>query len=103
MSARWAVIVAAVGIAGCGGRKQHLIEGKGTSYYAAFDGQAVRREHGPATPVAGLDSQEAAIVSQSYRTRLAPKETKPVDQPILMVAPTHGAAQPLAPSVPKER
>jgi hypothetical protein len=90
--------------AGCGWRKQHLRAEYGQSYDAAFNAQRVRRERPPATVVAGLDSQEAAIISDSYRTSLAPKGQNVEEQPVLIVAPPSRERPPaLAPSVPKER
>jgi hypothetical protein len=54
--------------------------------------------------VDGLDSQEAAIISETYRTSLAPKDAKPKDEPILIVAPpSRDAPAKLMPSVPQER
>jgi len=58
-------------------------------------------------PVSGLDSQEAAIVAQTYRRSLAPKgaRTDAKPQVLILQEDEHGRmAQPkaLAPSVPKE-
>jgi hypothetical protein len=91
-------------VVGCAG-KPHLIDEYGTSYHAAFAVQADARPLGPAQAAAGLDSQDAAIITQTYRASLAPQEAKPKDQPILIVTPPspQGPAQKLAPSVPQER
>jgi hypothetical protein len=106
MAARWIVvlIVIAVAGAGCEWRKQHLTPGFGSSYDAAFRAQAPPRKGGPARPADGLDSQEAAIIAETYRTSLAPKDAKPRDEPILIVAPpSPNGAPKLMPSVPQER
>jgi hypothetical protein len=98
------ILVAAVLLsAGCA-RDQHMIEGYGASYHAAFATQAPDRPQGPARAIQGLDSQEAWIISETYRQSLGPKDTKPKDQPVLMVAPpTLERPQLPMPSVPKER
>jgi hypothetical protein len=86
---------------GCAGRKAHIVPGYGESS-DVFAKQAGNRQ--PAKAATGLDSQEARIVSTTYRQSLAPKETKPKEEPYIIVAPpTQQAMQPLAPSVPKER
>jgi hypothetical protein len=89
---------------GCGCARAHLTEKYGESYAAVFSEQAPPR---PKTvgPVSGLDSQEAAIISGSYRKSIAPKDTQVKDQPVLIVAPPtqqggYGMTT-LAPSVPK--
>lgn len=103
MSAKWVGIVVVATLAGCGWRQQHLSGDYGKSFDAIFAAQAVERQT-PARAASGLDSQEASIIAQTYRKSLAPKEVSAKEQPILMVAPTReGQAQPLAPSVPKER
>jgi hypothetical protein len=94
-------VLAVLAIAGCAGRKQHLIPDFGKSFDAAFAAQ--RAGTGPAEAVTGLDSQEAAIISDGYRASLAPKGQKAEEQPLLLIAPpSRERPQPLAPSVPKE-
>jgi hypothetical protein len=90
--------------AGCGWRKQHLGRDFARSNDAVFAAQRVRKEAPPATAVAGLDSQEAAIISDHYRASLAPKGQKVGEEPVILVAPpSRERPQPLAPSVPKEK
>ena len=101
MTTRWILAVVVLAALACGGR-QHLQEGYGSSYHSAFDVQANPRPE-PARATTGLDSQEAAIVSQTYRASLAPQDTKPKDQPILIVAPPTPGMPKLPPSVPPER
>jgi hypothetical protein len=103
MIARW-MSVAFLALAAPACSERHLNKDFGSSYRAAFEAQAPPRPGGPARPATGLDAQEASIVTQTYRTSLAPKDTKPRDQPVLIVAPpAQGGAQKLAPSVPQER
>lgn len=55
--------------------------------------------------VKGLDSEEAAIVADTYRKGLAPKGARTdEDSQVLLVAPPRRGERPapLAPSVPKE-
>lgn len=95
-----AVAIALTGSA-CGGRKQHLTESYARSYDEAFTAQRGRAPGPVATAVTGLDSQEAAIISEAYRAGLFPKDVKPKEEPILYVAPpTRDRPQTLAPSVP---
>jgi hypothetical protein len=104
MSVKWLVMFAAVGASGCGGRQQHIIQGYGDSCDAAFAAQAPPRKGGPARAAKGLDSQEAAIIADTYRTRLAPKDYKAKEEPMLLLTPPPpGSPQKLAPSVPQER
>jgi len=101
MSVRCSLIVVAMALAAC--RQQHLIPGYGKSYDAAFQAQAPQRKE-PARAATGLDSQEAAIIAETYRTSLAPKEAKPKQEPMLIVTPpSREVPQKLAPSVPQER
>ena len=102
MSVRCSLIVVAMALTAC--RQQHLIPGYGKSYDAAFQAQAPPRKGGPARAATGLDSQEAAIIAETYRTSLAPKEAKPKQEPMLIVTPpSREVPQKLAPSVPQER
>lgn len=99
-----AALVASLAIVGCS-RKQHLSKFHGQSYDAVFAAQRAPARAGPPQgPVEGLDSQEAAIISDSYRNSLARKTEKVDEQPLLLVAPPSRdrAAPALAPSVPKE-
>jgi hypothetical protein len=75
-------------IAGCASRN-HLTAGHGRAYHEALARQAVNPRAGT-QPVAskGLDSQEAAVISQGYQASLAPKGEKAEQQPILLVAPS---------------
>lgn len=82
--------------------RPHLTETFGRSNRAAFAAQAPPQAQARKATT-GLDSQEASIISGSYRRSLAPKTREVKDQPILLIAPqgTGGAqAQPLPPSVP---
>lgn len=96
--------VAIIATTGCS-RKQHLSEFHGKSFEAAFVSQrATAATAVTEGPVTGLDSQEAAIIADSYRNSLARKSEKVAEEPILLVAPPsreRGAAA-LRPSVPKE-
>ena len=94
--------VCALLAAGCGWRQQHIIGAYGQSYDRAFAAQHVRDARAPATAVAGLDAQEAAIISQTYRRDLAPKGAKVEDQSMVILAPpSRDNMQALPPSVPK--
>jgi hypothetical protein len=99
----FAFVVAAA--SGCA-RKAHLTKQFGSSYDAAFATQSPNAAG--KTPVAeattGLDSQEAAIISDSYRTSLAPKGVDVGEPPVLVLSPSRGEARSAMPppSVPKE-
>jgi tRNA/tmRNA/rRNA uracil-C5-methylase (TrmA/RlmC/RlmD family) len=99
-----AVAAVAVMLAGCGGRA-HLTEGHGTAVRAVQHGQAAVPAAKRTNAIEGLDSQEAAIIADSYRRSLAPKGEKVEEEPVIFVAPPQRgmARQALAPSVPKER
>ena len=87
---------------GCSWRQQHLTRNYGQSYATAFAAQRVSAEKAaPAQAVTGLDSQEAAIICDTYRASLAPKGVAAPEQPLLMIAPQKAPGK-LAPSVPKE-
>lgn len=89
--------------AGCADRN-HLTASYGQSYRAALARQAANPEAGQAGPAKGLDSQEAAVIANSYRTQLAQKGEKPQQETLLMVAPpTRPANNMPAASVPSER
>ena len=102
------VVSFAILLVGCASRN-HLTAGHGRSYRAAIARQAVNPEAGK-QPVAskGLDSQEAAVIAQSYRQHLAPKgESGEAPPPMLLVAPSalkgRQADYMPAASVPPER
>jgi hypothetical protein len=98
---RTALLVCAAALLACGWRQQHLDQHHGQSYDAAFAAQQ-GPARAPRAPVTGLDSQEAALISSTYRTSLAPKNAKVKDDPILVVAPPNrDRVAPLPPSVPK--
>jgi len=65
----------------------HLSEHFGAANRTAFAAQIVRQSGPPAQAVTGLDSQEASIISDTYRHSLAPRGTRPEEQPILFVGP----------------
>jgi hypothetical protein len=96
------VLAAALFAAGaCGGRKQHLANDYAKSYDAVFGAQRERTQADPASAVSGLDSQEAAIISDGFRASLAPKGQKATEEPVILYSPqTRDRLQPLAPSVP---
>jgi hypothetical protein len=104
-SLKSAALVLVISLIGCGARA-HITPTQGESYSAAFAQQAPRPPK-IAGPVRGLDSQEAAIISSSYRRSLAPKAAEAKEEPILLVAPPSqqpgGYGMKLAPSVPSER
>jgi hypothetical protein len=97
--------VAAVGLAmalaACSSRET-ITRMHGKSYRAAFERQ-VANAASKAKPPAGLDSQEAAIVAESYRGSLAPTGTEVEEEPVLIVTPPRQQrTAPLAPSVPRQ-
>lgn len=100
-----ALAVVALSLAGCGWRKQHLIQGYGQSYDSAFASQRERRDKAPAEAAIGLDAQEAAIISDGYRQGLAPSggEGGSSRQPLILMAPEK-PGQPYVPppSVPRD-
>jgi hypothetical protein len=106
----WLGVIIAMGClatAACGGRA-HLARGFGDSYHAHFALQAIHPDAGNKAPVRlGLDSQEAAIVAESYRRSLMPEGSSQQgdEQPMIIVAPpAKGSGQTkLAPSVPSDR
>jgi hypothetical protein len=93
-----AAIIAAA-LASCSSRAT-ITETHGRSFRAAFDRQVANRA-AKSKPPAGLDSQEAAIVAESYRGSLAPKGREVQEEPILVVTPQkQQRPPPLPPSVP---
>jgi hypothetical protein len=93
-------------LAGCA--RARITPTHGQAYSAVFARQAPAKAK-ITGPVSGLDSQEAAIISLSYRRGLASKETQPKEeqQSILLLAPPSaqggGYGARLAPSVPSEK
>ena len=104
-SLKLAGLALVVSLGGCASRA-HVTPTQGQSYSAAFAQQAppMAKVTGP---VRGLDSQEASIISSSYRRSLAPKAAQVKEEPILLVAPPSqqggGYGMKLAPSVPSEK
>lgn len=93
--------------AGTACARGHLTPTHGKSSGVAFTQQG-RASPKVGTAVSGLDPQEAAVISDAYLRRLAPKNAQVKEEPILLVAPPtqgggYGAAAKLAPSVPKEK
>jgi hypothetical protein len=102
------LLVAGLCAAGCADRT-YLTKSHGRAYAEAFDRQAVAPTPRPATahgdPIEGLDSQEAAAVSRSYRHSLSGKEGATDTTPQPMVITTNAAGQPTympPPSVPNQ-
>jgi hypothetical protein len=89
-------------LAGCAGDR-HLTKAHGESAGAAFKAQQASPAPATTPPVTDLDSQEAAIISGSYRRGLAPKGTNAEEESVIFVAPQKAAprAPPPPPSVPK--
>jgi hypothetical protein len=89
-------------LAACASRA-HMWDASGRSYWAAFAQQTPQLKAPLKGPVSGLDSQEAAIIAQTYRRGLAPKAAQPREPPVLIVgqpsAETGGYSMP-PPSVP---
>ncbi len=106
MMARMELVLVVMAAAALACATEHLGDGVGLSYQEAIAKQAVRPMNQSAQPVTGLDSQEAAIISESYRRSLAPKGVNVAEEPVLYVGPqptglgTRGLMPP--PSVPKE-
>lgn len=97
------VAMALVTLAGCGWRKQHLTSTHGLSYDAAFDVQRERRDKPPAVAATGLDAQEAAIISDTYRRGLIPQGGTARQEPLILLSPAQQSpAYVPPPSVPKE-
>ncbi|MBI5547500.1 MAG: hypothetical protein HY901_26760 [Deltaproteobacteria bacterium] len=87
----WPLLLAAGATwgAGCAG-PTHLGDGTtGRAARAVFTSQAAREPtKPPAVAATGLDSQEAAIVSEGYRRSLAPRGVAVEEPPVLFVAPS---------------
>lgn len=73
---------------GCASRN-NLTASHGRAYHEAFARQVANPEAGK-QPVAnkGLDPQEAAVISDSYRASLAPKGQSTQQEQLLLIAPS---------------
>lgn len=101
-TSRMLLVCTVILAAGCS--RATLTPSHGQSYRAIFARQQARPEASkPLDPAPGLDSQEATIIADSYRTSLAPKGQKPEESPVIVLTPQgqQGSQQRLAPSVPK--
>ncbi len=100
-----AAALLALTIGACAGRP-YLTADFGKASHAIFARQVIHPDAGN-KPLAslGLDSQEAALVAESYRRSLTPKGAQvQEEQPlILMAPPTKAPEGKLAPSVPPEK
>jgi hypothetical protein len=101
-----AVVVALVALTACTS-SSHLTESFGTSYRATLARQQAVETPPFRVAEKGLDAQEAAIISGSYRRSLAPPQAgsqREEPEVILVQQPQRGGQQraPLAPSVPKD-
>jgi hypothetical protein len=72
---------------GCAG-STHLGDDFGISSTTTFRGQACRPPAQVRPAATGLDSQEAAIVAETYRRSLAPKGQTAEEEQVLYVAPS---------------
>lgn len=103
-----AVLGCALGASGCAA-PEHLTEGYGESFRAALERQAIQPVGCAAEPVSGLDSQEAAIISDSYRRSLLPdgQSLDNGDDQLIYLAPrprtNPGNGMMPPPSVPPEQ
>ena len=97
------LLLTALGALGCAA-PEHLGDGYGRSFDTTLSRQAIRPPEKAAQPVTGLDSQEAAIISDGYRRSLASKGASPEDDSMVYVAPqtngSNGRATLPPPSVP---
>jgi hypothetical protein len=87
--------------------RQHITPTFGRANHEVFSAQVARPENRRAPPPSmALDAQEAEVIGEAYLRGLAGKQGKAEPQPVLVVDPQGqvqaGAAQRLAPSVPKE-
>jgi hypothetical protein len=92
---------------GCFSR-QHLTPTHGRSFRTTFAAQQVNPNGAEGRANKGLDSQEAALVTQTYRQSLVPKGTSQQDQPAMILlnpgaqnAPHMGTSSMPPPSVPR--
>ena len=91
-------------VASCAPRAS-LTETHGVSTRAAFQRQVANPDAHAQAP-RGLDSQESAIVANTFREGLAPKGETKEAPPVVLVAPPAQAGmsqRALAPSVPTQR
>lgn len=97
-------VMALCTLAGCGWRKQHLTASHGLSYDSAFTVQRERRaDKAPAVAASGLDAQESAIISDTYRKGLAGKQGAARQEPLILLSPAQPERSNMPPpSVPKE-
>jgi hypothetical protein len=96
-----AAAVATLGLGACS--RAHITSTHGRAFREAFAIQDANPNRKNQKSINGLDSQEAAIISGSYRKGLAPKaDTNTNAGQLLMVSPNHGggAEAAVAPSVP---
>lgn len=103
MTGRVVAAVAMAAVLGACAGDRHLTKAHGESAEAAFKAQRASPVPSPTPPVTDLDSQEAAIISGSYRRGLAPKGANVEEEPVIFVAPQKATqrAPPPPPSVPK--
>jgi hypothetical protein len=96
-----ALLLLATGLAAGACSRAHLTTTHGRAYHEIFAAQGASPEHKPKS-VSGLDSQEAAIISGSYRKALAPQAAgNAQSQQLLTTSTTAGAPAAMpAPSVP---
>jgi hypothetical protein len=83
-----ALLLAATSLA-CGGSAR-MTRSHGRAYHEAVARQTANPAGAPQKPARGLDSQEAAIVANSYRKGLTPKGTSAEEQPLLLLAQPPG-------------
>jgi hypothetical protein len=99
------VAVGALWVGGCD--RTYMTPSHGRAYRETFAAQTVNPDRQTeARAVHGLDSQEAAIISASYRKALSPKDEAAAANsgPMLMYAPRGGGQQNMPPpSVPGDR
>jgi hypothetical protein len=103
----WGFLFALVLGAAAGGSgacsRAHLTNTHGRAYHEVFTAQDANPNRTTAKSVHGLDSQEAAIISGSYRHALSPQSTTGAQGQQLLTTSTtagSGAAAMPAPSVP---
>jgi hypothetical protein len=95
-----ALVLVAGGGAGCS--RAHLTSTHGRAYHEVFAAQDANPNRSTVKSVHGLDSQEAAIISGSYRRALSPQQAaSPQSQQLLTTSTTAGGSGSMpAPSVP---
>ena len=94
-------LLLALAAAGCASRA-HMGGGQGRATREALERQAVDPKAGEKPhALKGLDSQEAAVVSTTYRRSLTPKQSGNPEDTVLVVQPqgSQGAAYVPPPSV----